>query len=187
MIKNRIKEHVTVRAGDLVPHPMNYRQHPDDQRQALAASYDEIGFARSLLGYRLPDGRIQLIDGHLRKEFDPDMEVTVEVLDVTEEEARKLLLTVDPLAALAQTNEEVHAQLAAITRSSSNALTHLWQSTREAARETRRRLSDASQKRQEDLPPEKFSVLIECDDEQDQINWLRKLKSQGVNCKAIIV
>ena len=104
-IKNRIIGHETVKARDLVPHPLNFRKHPDEQRQALAASYDEIGFARSLLGYRLPDGKIQLIDGHLRAEFDPDMDVLVEILDVTEEEARKLLLTVDPLATLAATDQ----------------------------------------------------------------------------------
>jgi hypothetical protein len=49
--------------------------------------------------YELPDGRLNLIDGHLRRDIDPDMEVDAEVLDVTEEEARKLMLTIDPLAA----------------------------------------------------------------------------------------
>jgi hypothetical protein len=44
---------------------------------------------------------LKLIDGHLRRDLDPDMEVEVEVLDVTEEEARALLLSIDPLAALA--------------------------------------------------------------------------------------
>ena len=39
-----------------------------------------------------------LIDGHLRAETAPDMMVPVLVLDVTEEEADKLLLTLDPLA-----------------------------------------------------------------------------------------
>ena len=67
-IRNRIIDHVTVRAGDLVPHPLNFRKHPERQREALKASYDEVGFARSVLGYKLPDGRIQLIDGHLRTE-----------------------------------------------------------------------------------------------------------------------
>jgi hypothetical protein len=40
-----------------------------------------LGFARSLLAYELPDGRLKLIDGHLRRDIDPDMEVEVEVLD----------------------------------------------------------------------------------------------------------
>jgi hypothetical protein len=73
-----------VRAGDLVPHEWNYRFHRDDQKGALWALYQEVGFARSLLAYELPDGRLELIDGHLRRDLDPDMEVEVEILDVTE-------------------------------------------------------------------------------------------------------
>src|SRR5215211_1522912 len=99
--RNRIARHVRVRAGDLVPHELNPRTHPPAQRQALADLYEEVGFARSLLAYELPDGRLKLIDGHLRRDLTPDMEVDVEVLDVGDEEARKLLLSLDPLAQLA--------------------------------------------------------------------------------------
>src|SRR5215216_1430979 len=102
-IRNRIKGHRRVRAGDLVPHEWNFRTHPELQRTALAALYAQVGFARSLLAYELPDGRLKLIDGHLRRDLDPDMEVDVEVLNVHEDEARVLLLSIDPLAALAQT------------------------------------------------------------------------------------
>jgi hypothetical protein len=100
-ICHRIKAHRRVRASDLVPHELNYRLHPAGQRAALLALYEEVGFARSLLAYELPDGRLKLIDGHLRRDLDPDMEVDVEVLDVSDDEARKLLLSIDPLAALA--------------------------------------------------------------------------------------
>jgi hypothetical protein len=70
-----------------------------------------VGFARSLLVYELPDGRLKLIDGHLRRDIDPNMEVEVEVLDVTEEEARTLLLSIDPLAALAETQQQFRQRL----------------------------------------------------------------------------
>src|SRR5450631_4866196 len=103
MIRNRIKSHRRVRAGDLIPHELNFRHHPEAQKSALDAIYREIGFARSLLAYELPDGRLKLIDGHLRRDIDPDMEVEVEVLDVNDDEARALLLSIDPLAALAET------------------------------------------------------------------------------------
>src|SRR5438309_11138332 len=106
-IRNRIKGHRRVRAGDLVPHELNFRLHPDRQRAALEALYHEVGFARSLLAYELPDGRLKLLDGHLRRDLDPNMEVEVEVLDVTDEEARTLLLSIDPLAALAETQEQL--------------------------------------------------------------------------------
>ena len=99
-IRNRIKCHRKVRAGDLVPHEWNFRSHPFAQKAALSSIYQEVGFARSLLAFELPDGRLKLIDGHLRRDRDPDMLVDVEILDVTEDEARKLLLTIDPLAAI---------------------------------------------------------------------------------------
>src|SRR5438105_11647995 len=125
-IRNRIKSHRRVRAGDLVPHELNFRLHPEYQKAALQALYAEVGFARSLLAYELPDGRLKLIDGHLRRDLDPDMEVDVEVLDVNDDEARALLLSMDPLAALAQTNAEIHERLRALTQTDSAALTALW-------------------------------------------------------------
>jgi hypothetical protein len=54
-IRNRIKGHRRVRAGDLVPHELNFRLHPEHQRAALQALYAEIGFGRSLLAYELPE------------------------------------------------------------------------------------------------------------------------------------
>src|SRR6478672_10261147 len=110
-IRNRITGHRRVRAGDLVPHEWNFRLHPDGQRAALQALYDQVGFARSLLAYELPDGRLKLIDGHLRRDMDPDMEVDVEVLDVSDEEARTLLLSIDPLAELAEQQEQLRERL----------------------------------------------------------------------------
>src|SRR5918999_28434 len=97
-VRNRIRRHVRVRAGELVPHELNARVHSEAQRRALQLLDEEIGFARSLLAYELPDGRLKLIDGHLRQALDPDMVVDVEVLDVNDAEARALLLTLDPLA-----------------------------------------------------------------------------------------
>src|SRR5437660_6285896 len=114
-IRNRIKGHRRVRAGDLVPHELNFRLHPELQRAALEALYREVGFARSLLAYETADGRLKLIDGHLRRELDPDMEVEVEVLDVGEDEARALLLSIDPLAALAEMQQMLHRRLLEIT------------------------------------------------------------------------
>jgi hypothetical protein len=49
--RNRIKDHRRIRAGDLVPHELNPRLHSESQRAALAALYEEVGFARSLLVY----------------------------------------------------------------------------------------------------------------------------------------
>ena len=90
--RNRVTGHARVRAADLVPHPLNPRNHPDFQAQALTAVLNRLGFARSLLAYRRKDGRLGLIDGHLRQSLNPQAEVEVEIVDLSEDEAGELLL-----------------------------------------------------------------------------------------------
>jgi hypothetical protein len=100
-IRDRIRELRRVRAAELLPNPRNWRLHPASQRAALEGILREIGFADALLARELPDGRLELVDGHLRAETAPDQLVPVLVLDVNEAEANKILLTLDPLAAMA--------------------------------------------------------------------------------------
>jgi hypothetical protein len=182
MIRNRIKTHRRVRAGDLVPHEFNFRTHPDGQRAALAALYDEIGFARSLLVYELPDGRLKLIDGHLRRDIDPEMEVEVEVLDVTEEEARTLLLSIDPLAALAETQEQLRRRLEELVPDVPEDLRLAWQATAQAA-------IDAPPPEQRWAKPniaEQYAVLVSCRDEAQQIQLLTRFQAEGLECRALL-
>jgi hypothetical protein len=100
-----------VKASTLVPHPLNWRKHPQRQQELLRSVLAQVGYADALLARELPDGKLQLIDGHLRAETTPDQEVPVLVLDVTENEARTILLTSDPLAALAETDGDAIDQL----------------------------------------------------------------------------
>src|SRR5271169_4925418 len=85
-IRDRIKEFRRVQATELVRNPKNWRTHPKAQQAALRALLSEIGYADALLVRPLPDGRLMLIDGHLRAETTPDMQVPVLVLDVSEDE-----------------------------------------------------------------------------------------------------
>ena len=76
-----------------------------------------MGYADALLARELPDGKLMLIDGHLRAETTPLQEVPVLILDVTEAEADKILLTLDPLAGMAEANQTAIEQLlATVTR-----------------------------------------------------------------------
>jgi hypothetical protein len=181
-IRNRIIEHVAVRAGDLVPHPLNWRRHPQGQRRALEDSLHELGDIRSLLGYRLPDGRIQLIDGHLRRELDPERRVTVELVDLTEEEAAKALLTLDPMAGLAETDTQMAQTLAAALRTESDSLRGLWQMVTQDADVARQALEQED----ESPPTERFLVLIECADEAQQVELLQRFNAEGLRCRAIV-
>jgi hypothetical protein len=181
-IRNRIKAHRKVRAGDLVPHEWNFRLHPENQKTVLAGIYQEVGFARSLLAYELADGRLKLIDGHLRRDMDPDMEVDVEVLDVSEQEARKLLLTIDPLASLTEQQEQIRQRLLQITPATSPDLELAWQAVADALLQTPH--TDAALSRQS--IPEQYLILVTCRDENEQVELLGRFKRDGIECKALV-
>jgi len=72
MIRDRIRELRRVHARDLLPNPKNWRRHPKAQAEALRDLLAEVGCADALLARELPDGRLMLIDGHLRKDTTPD-------------------------------------------------------------------------------------------------------------------
>jgi hypothetical protein len=105
-VRDRVKELRRVKASELRPSPSNWRTHPAAQRDALQGLLAEVGFAGALLARELDDGTLELIDGHLRAETLPDTEVPVLVLDVDAAEARKLLASFDPIAAMAQADAE---------------------------------------------------------------------------------
>ena len=183
--RNRIQGHRRVRAGDLVPHELNPRLHSEAQRAALTALYEEIGFARSLLAYELPDGRLKLIDGHLRRSMDADMEVDVEILDVDDAEARALLLSLDPLAHLADYDASKLDALRAVTDSDSDALTNLWRTIAAAGAAVEKTLTRAGRTAATE-PPEQYLVLIECTDEAQQTALLQRFQAEGLKCKALL-
>jgi hypothetical protein len=180
-IRNRIKSHRRIRAGDLVPHELNFRLHPEQQKAALQALYAEVGFARSLLAYELPDGRLKLIDGHLRRDLDPDMEVDVEVLDVNDDEARALLLSIDPLAALAQMQEQIHQRLLEITPTDFEELKAAWRATAAGHLETLAASVPAVA-----TCPAQYLILVTCRDEKQQVELLSRLGEEGLECKALL-
>ena len=104
-IRDRIKELKRVKASELLPNPKNWRTHSQNQQNVLKGVLAEIGYADALIARETDDG-LMLIDGHLRAEATPDSNVPVLILDVNEEEAEKILATLDPLAAMAKTDSD---------------------------------------------------------------------------------
>jgi len=106
VIRNRIKELRHVKASELIPNEKNWRRHPVSQSEALKGALADIGYADALIAYE-DDGKLILIDGHLRAETTPEMEVPVLITDLNEEEAKKLLMTHDPLGSMAETDQDM--------------------------------------------------------------------------------
>jgi DNA modification methylase len=139
-MRDRIVELTRVRAGDLLADRANWRRHPAAQRAALRGVLQEIGYAAALIARRDPDGNLTLIDGHLRKDLDPDQVVPVLVLDVDEDEARKLLATMDPISALARPDPQALIDLLSGMDTQSEALADLLEQLYRSADEELRRL-----------------------------------------------
>ena len=128
-IRNRVKELRHVPASDLRPNPKNWRTHPTAQRDALRGILAEVGMADAVLARELEDGSLMLIDGHLRAETAADSTVPVLVLDVNEAEADKLLATLDPLAAMADSDASKLDELLRNVDTGSEALQRMLAST----------------------------------------------------------
>jgi hypothetical protein len=180
-IRERIKELRRVPASSLRPNPRNWRTHPANQRDALRGILAEVGYAGALLARELPDGSLELIDGHLRAETTPDAIVPVLVLDVDEREAAKLLASFDPLSALAETNREALTALLANVETESQALGQMLDDLVQQPAT----VADEMRRAEKSLPNELFQILIECRGEEEQRDLFQEFTGRGLNCRLL--
>ena len=181
--RNRVRELRYVRAGELLPNPRNWRKHPDVQQAALRGVLDEIGFAGALLARVRDDGRLELIDGHLRAETLADAEVPVLVVDLTADEAALLLAVHDPIGALAETDAEMLREITASLDVRHEALTTLLDELL---------ADDAAPIAPDAAPPEptfgeSYQVVVECADEAEQRTLFERLTDEGRKCRALVL
>lgn len=167
----------------MVPHPLNWRTHPASQLDALRGVLAEVGVADCVKGFELPDGRVQLIDGHARAEILPDQEIPVLILDVTEDEARKLLATFDPLGDLAGANA---ARLDELLRQCDFDAPALAQLADELLAKHNPAAAPEPEAGQSETIPEQFQVLIICAGEAQQASLLEELAGRGLTVRSLI-
>lgn len=184
--RDRIKELRRVKGSELIANPKNWRTHPDEQRAAVAGVLADIGYADALLARELPDGSLMLIDGHLRAEISPDAIVPVLIVDVSEAEADKVLLTLDPLAGMAQADT---AKLEELMRSVNFESQEVADMLTAMAEEYGLVDADA----EDDPPPHdpgglgpQYGVIVMCRDEDEQRDVYEKLSADGLSCKVVV-
>jgi hypothetical protein len=184
-IRDRIKELRRVPASQLRPNAKNWRTHPQSQRDVLQGVLAEVGYAGALIARELPDGSLELIDGHLRAETTPDACVPVLVLDVTAEEADKLLALLDPLAALAETDRERWTALVGQIETENAAVQQLLDRlTTETAVQP---LPTTDEADAPDCIGELFQVVVECQSEAEQQTLYERLRGEGFECRLLIL
>ncbi len=178
-----------VRVAEIEDAPFNFRTHPEAQQAALGGTIDEIGF------YGYPDvwepapGRLQLCDGHLRKElllakYGAEAEIDVNVTDFDEGEAKKATLTKDPLAAMAESDP---VKLDALLRDVQTGDAAIQQMLADLADEAGLYQDDQPETgRDLDIKPQ-FSILIKCDDEVQQRAIIGELDTHGINTRALCI
>ena len=105
----------------------------------------------------------------------------LDILDVAEDEARALLLSIDPLAALAQTQDQIHQRLLELAPPVPADLQAAWHQTAEAAMNAAAPHPD---------PPAalaaQYLVVVTCRDEPQQVDLLQRLTTEGLPCKALL-
>mgnify|MGYP000849591287 FL=1 len=112
-IKNRIIDVRKIKASELLDNPLNFRQHPENQKAAMLGVLKEIGATDILKVYKSPEagGKLRLIDGHLRKDIAPDFEWWCAELDLTDEEAKKALATHDAITNMAEIDRILYSEV----------------------------------------------------------------------------
>jgi hypothetical protein len=152
--RDRIKELRRVKASELVANEKNWREHDRRQQDAMIELLSEVGYADALIAYEVADGKLKLINGHMRAGLSPDSEVPVLVLDVTEEEADKLLATFDPVSSFAVTNKEKLKSLLDTLRINNHDMRHALSSMAADTRNPNQSVKAIQRKQQAEQIPE---------------------------------
>ena len=177
-LRDRVKELRRVPARELRPHPKNWRTHSRFQQDVLKGILKEVGFVGALVARELPDGTLQLLDGHLRAETRPTDELPVLVVDLDDCEAEKVLLTHDPIASLAGIDEERLSDL--LDRVDTN---------NRAVDEMLLKLEQALPVEQEEKPEVEicpsFQVVVEVDSELAQQQVYELVAAEGFRCRVL--
>ena len=104
--KNRITEDVMVDPVELSANPLNWRKHPQFQKDALKDVLEKIGWVQKVVINKRTG---HLVDGHLRLALameNLEHSIPAVCIDVDECEEKILIATLDPLGALAGTDAE---------------------------------------------------------------------------------
>ena len=100
--RNRIIGHGEQPAISFMANPLNWRIHPKAQRDALTGILGDVGWVQSVIVNKTTGN---VVDGHARIEealkLGDETPVRFVEVELSEEEEQKILLTLDPISALA--------------------------------------------------------------------------------------
>src|SRR5215467_5166682 len=104
--RNRIIGHGEVDPRELAANPRNWRSHPEHQRNALTGVLSEVGWVEEVCVNRRTGF---VVDGHLRVATALDRgerRVPVRYVDLTPSDEWTVMVSLDPIGAMAQTDHD---------------------------------------------------------------------------------
>ena len=104
--QSRIVGEGTESPDSILANPMNYRNHPKAQKDALRGVLNTVGWVQRII---VNTTTRNLIDGHLRVELamdDGEPELPVIYIEVTEQEEKIILASIDPISAMAEQDQD---------------------------------------------------------------------------------
>ena len=183
--RDRVRELRRVPASSIENAPWNFRTHPEEQKQALEGSIEELGFFDPLDVWEPEPGRLMLVDGEARNTLinvtvGPDTLVPVVVTDFDEHEAKKALAIKDPIGAMAETNADRLDDILREVEVSSPALQEML--TELATDAGLYKTDDSGSGDGGDAIPETYQVVVECGSEREQRAVFEQLKAEADVC-----
>tara|TARA_R110000824_G_scaffold38540_1_gene117623 strand:- start:672 stop:1214 length:543 start_codon:yes stop_codon:yes gene_type:complete len=179
MYENKIVGTGTEHPEQLLANPNNWRIHPKGQQDALESLLDDVGWVQNIIVNQRTG---HVVDGHMRAAVAisrNETEVPVLYVDLTEEEERKVLASLDPIGSMAGTDTQLLAELLE-NLSMPDSLTDLLQKVSNTDFDVEEAGDDSA------LLTEKFEIVIECNDEQHQRNLLGTFEEMGLVCRSLI-
>lgn len=113
--KNRIVGYGMIDPNTVNLNPLNFRDHPDNQRDMMDSILDEVGWVQGVIINKTTGN---LIDGQMRVEEaieKGELEVPFAYVELTPEEERKVLLTFNPVATFYKDNQDKLKELVELT------------------------------------------------------------------------
>lgn len=178
--RSRIVGEGTVAAGELVPHPQNWRRHTREQAARLGGTLAGVGWVQRVIVNRRT-GR--LLDGHLRAEMarreGAGTPVPVVYVDLSEDEERTVLATLDPIGGMAVADE---AALAALVRTIEDG------DLRSVAEAVGGKAAAAAGDVEGEASAyrEQYGVIVICRDAAHQEAVYNRLTGDGLECKVVV-
>lgn len=109
--KNRIVGYGDAKPEDLLANPFNFRKHPKMQQNGMNGVLTDVGWVQSVIVNKRTGN---LIDGHLRVSLamrNEEKTIPVIYVDLSENEEKKVLATLDPLTSMASVDNEMLEKL----------------------------------------------------------------------------